>query len=428
MADKRITIQIAATGAPQAAQEIERVEKATKDLDNSTQGYARQSNIAGAAAIGAAAGGAILTEQLRRIREALDSIDIENLRQIAPEMADQASQLQGIAELFSDPLSAIQRVISGTTISEAFGELNDQISRNAEQQSAAIDRLVAGATRTADQIKALANEIRDANRVLDARDSADARRRDAADAARIRAGEDPDVVRADRAAFDRDQALGKINRDQAAQAANVNNLFQNAVDSRTVVGDLERRGASPEDLAEARKKAEQAQKAFEDARREYQVASEIADERRREVRAGFDATVTQAAGNREQRRARERERAEQEAAREAARLEEQVLREQAEAARGQLQGGATVAGRAFNSAGSRVGGRLGGALQGIGSDLANGTDAREIARLQQEFEQATQGLGGATIAALSKMLANLQAATARIEALEGQIKQSRAGK
>lgn len=429
MADKKITIQIAATGAPQAAQEIERVDDAARKLDDSSNKSARssdtlaaKSNIAGAAMVGAAIGGKILGEQLAAIRDGINSIDIDNLRQVNSALADQLEQAKQLTELFTSPLSGIQRLISGTTIAEAFAETNEQLSLNVEQQRRSVDRLVANASLTADQIKALAREIADANRILDATAAADAKTRDASDAARLRNGEDPDVVRADRAAFDRDQALEKINREQTAAAANVNVLGQNSADKRTVIGDLERRGADAEQIAKARKDAEAAQKAFEDAKREYEVASQIANERRREVRAGFDATVTAAAASRDQRRARERERAEQEAAREAERLEREVRRDEIDTT-------AATAGRGFRDAAGRSRDpRLAGTLQDIGTDLADGTNAREIARLQAQFEQATQGLGGATVQALSKMLANLEAATRRIEALEGQVKQSRNGK
>lgn len=439
MADKRITIQIAATGAPQAAQEIERVDDAARKLDSSTTTAARSnetlgrvSNVAGAAMVGAAVGGKILGDQLAKIRDGINSIDIENLRQTNAALAEQLESARGLAELFSNPLDGIQRLISGTTISEAFAEANQQLSLNVEQQRRSIDRLVENATLTGDQIKALAREIADANRILDAKDSADTKTRDAADAARIRAGEDPDVVRADRAAFDRDQALEKINREQAAKAANVNVLNQNAIDSKTVVGDLERAGATPDQIAEAKKKAEQAQKAFEEARREYQIASQIADERRREVRAGFDATVTEAAGNREQRRARERERAEAKARADGEKLEREVAQNERtaalESARNDADNTANMSGRAFRNAGRRVGGRLGENLQDIGNELADGTSAREIARLQAQFDEATKGMGGATIAAMEKMLATMAEQQRRIENLEGQIKQSRAGK
>ncbi len=65
------------------------------------------------------------------------------------------------------------------------------------------------------------------------------------------------------------------------------------------------------------------------------------------------------------------------------------------------------------------------AMQQIGKALADGTDAAEIQRLQQQFVAATQGLGGATVASLAKMLEALQEQARKVTTMEQQIKNLR---
>lgn len=61
-------------------------------------------------------------------------------------------------------------------------------------------------------------------------------------------------------------------------------------------------------------------------------------------------------------------------------------------------------------------------MRGIGQKLADGTDAKEIAALQEQFDAATKSMGGATIAALKAMLASLQKQATDIETLKKQMK------
>lgn len=87
-----------------------------------------------------------------------------------------------------------------------------------------------------------------------------------------------------------------------------------------------------------------------------------------------------------------------------------------------LDGSAAAAGGKFFNAGKNVGGSLGKTLGNIGGKLSDGTNEAEIAKLQAEFTAATQGMGGATIAAMKAMLAAQQAQAKEIEQLRQQIR------
>lgn len=436
MAAKDITIRIQAAGGDQAAAEIKQVENAAGNLKQSTsessksvEGIGAKSNLAGAAMIGAAVGGKILSEQIGKIKEAIESIDIENLRAMSPVMADQVEEAKRWSELFSDPLSGIQRMISGSTISEAFAAANEQLALNVESQRQAVDRLIENGKYTADQLKDLAAKFKAANDVLNAQQDAASKRRDVEDAARIRAGEDPDMVAKDRAVFDRDQALDRINREQAGEIDKLNRLLSNSetanANAAAVAADPR---ATPDDLAKAATKASEAAVAYEQARDNYQRSAAIADARREGVRADYDKAVGDAdfSLNRKQQEAEARRLA---AAREAEeeRLAEQKRKDSLRLADAQVNMGVARLGADERRDPAKVGeaAAVSQALRGFSQQLKEADTVEEVEAAKQSIIEAQKVLGQ-RVASILIQMANDQAATIRrLDALEQQIKNNR---
>jgi uncharacterized protein YukE len=211
MAEKKIEIRIAATGGDQAAGEVRKVETAVEGLDSSAaasgdgidelndqldelkkraenvkQGYKelgeeqqsinQNMRLGRAAVVGVGIGGAILAKSLSEISKGLQSLDVDKLREMDTAMADQVETAKSWSEVLTDPVNGIQRLISGNTVGEAFADVNEQLSRNAEMQAEAIDRMIQNGRRTAKEIAALSKEIAAANAILDAKDAADSNR------------------------------------------------------------------------------------------------------------------------------------------------------------------------------------------------------------------------------------------------------------
>jgi hypothetical protein len=188
-------------------------------------------------------------------------------------------------------------------------------------------------------------------------------------------------------------------------------------------------GATPDDQRAAQDAVKAAQKEFDDQKLEFENQKQKAERERREVRAGVSLAVLDQQSqkaNRLQEEARKKADDEKRAADLAARQAEvearRKQREDLQNRENNLDGSARTAGGRFSAAGGKVGGKLGASLQGIGDKLADGTNQAEIDKLAQQFQAATQGMGGATIAALKAMLDAQKAQAKEIETLRQQIR------
>jgi hypothetical protein len=423
MAEKKIEIRIAATGGTQAANEIGKVSDAAVEAQEAQANIARKSNIAGAAMIGAGIGGAILSRTFGEIADGINSINVEHLAALDPVMAAQVQRAQEWGEALKDPVSLIQTMISGSTIKEAFDAQNEQLALNYEAQQQAVMRMIDGGMKTADELKEVARQIAAANAILAAADAADAAERDVSDAARIRAGEAPEDVRAERAAIERDRELERIQRGLAPEAERTQGLYDRAA---RATGNAERAKADPraskEIIEAASQKAEEARKDFAAAKQKYDEALAVAIEQRRGVRAKYEGTVGEARGDKETRLRRERKREQEEARRQRQEDERERIKAEIEARESAFDQSAAGAADRFTTAGGRVGGGLSKTLSDIGDKLSDGTNEKEVAGLAAKFEAATQGLGGATLAALREMLAAQQAQAREIAILRQKIR------
>ncbi len=334
---KGIEIKIAAIGGDQAAAEIRKVEGAVKDLPagsseagagvadlseklaemkqraeglreasadlgEETQKNTQRNNLAKAASIGLAAGGAVVAKTFGEIAKGLASIDLAKLATMDAEMAAQIETAKGWSEILTDPLNGIQRLISGATISEAFADLNDQLSRNAEMQAEAVNRMTMAGRKTAEELKDIARDIAAANEIIEAKQASDAKARDVTDAARERAGEAPEDIRVERAAYDRDQRKDAVDRGLGPVRAKTQALFEDAeiakANAATVAADS--RATKPA-IDDANAKAKAAEKLFLDAKKEYNTAAAVASEKRRGIVSEYTGEVADAEADKAER-------------------------------------------------------------------------------------------------------------------------------
>ena len=295
---KNIEIRFATAGADAAAAEIRKVERAADDLANGLQDAGKgdqagdalnerfdslrerlknakeeassfgqetdklgnKMNAAKAGAAGFAVGSAVIAKTFGEISDGLNSIDLKALRQLDAEMANQVEKAKQWAEWLSDPMAGMQRFISGSTIEEAFAAQNEQLALNVKQQAEAIDRMISKGRMTADQLQKISTEIAAANQIIAAKADADAKARDAADAAAVRGGKPQDEVDAERAPFDRDQALAAINARVDAKSDMTNRLFQDSRVANSNLADVKGDpNATPEGLAKAKKRSRRCQ-------------------------------------------------------------------------------------------------------------------------------------------------------------------------
>jgi hypothetical protein len=426
MAEKKIEIRIAATGGSQAANEIGKVSDAAVEAQEAQADIARKSNIAGAAMIGAGIGGAILSRTFGEIADGINSINVEHLAALDPVMAAQVERAQEWGEALKDPVSYIQMLVSGSTIKQAFDAQNEQLALNYQGQQDAVRRMIDGGVKSAEELKEVARQIAAANAILAAADAADAMERDVSDAARIRAGEAPEDVRAERAAIERDRELERIQRGLAPEAERTQGLYDRWA---RATGNAERAKADPrankETIDAGIKKAEEAKNDFEAAKKKYDEALAVAIEQRRGVRAKYEGTVGEARSDKETRLRREREKQQEEALRQQQEVERQRIEDEIQNREGILDRGAAGASGRFSAAGGRVSGGLSKTLLDIGDKLADGTNEKEVAAIAAKFQAATQGMGGQTLAALRQMIADQEKLAAEIAELRAQMKQSR---
>jgi hypothetical protein len=89
-------------------------------------------NLGRAAMTGVGAGGAVVAAIFKEIGDSINSINVDNLRGLNAEMAKQVEDAQKWSQVISDPINGIQRLLSGTTLGDAFGAMNEQLQMNAE--------------------------------------------------------------------------------------------------------------------------------------------------------------------------------------------------------------------------------------------------------------------------------------------------------
>jgi hypothetical protein len=499
MAAKKIDIQIVTTGGPEAAEKIRRVEeslgktaeaaKSVEQVDGDKlgsmfDGVPESAKEAGqgvedlreglealkeraaelredsvefqqslqqtetglklgkAAMVGKALGAVVLAKSLKDIARAVESIDLDHLRELDDELANQAESAQTWAKALQDPIGAIQELISGSTIGEAFEGMNEQLALNAQMQAEAVNRMVTAGRKTAEELKAVAQEIAAANKILDAVREAEGKERDVEDQNRVIGGEAPEDVKIQRAAWDRDRELERINRDLEPEAKQAQAIFD---DSRVAKLNAQRVEANPdatrEQKQQAREAAAEAEKRSQKALEDYSTSKQVAEQQRRGVRADYEGTVASATDEKARRIAKEKERAEEQRkrdeekkkrqaekdARDSQKARTEALGEELESAEGGLKESAFNASRRILNR-NKENRTKNSTLQSIGNKLTDGTDAMELQKISDQIVAQQAKLGAANVAGLNKIIAELKTQTDNIEKLEAKIKNSRKGR
>lgn len=456
MADKEVIIGLKTTGATQAAAEVGKVadaigevgDKSTKsagmgeeleqrfqdlreraeklreeyrDLGQTQDQTNSKMRLGGAAATGLAIGGAIVAKTFGEISKGLQSVDIEKLRGMDAAMAQQVETARGWAEVISDPINGIQRLISGNTIGEAFADLNQTLADNQQMQAEAIDRMLAKGIQTAEDLKDVAREIAAANAILEARDEADAAKRDREDAQAIRNGAAPEDVRSRRAEDDARAEIERINRGTKEKAEAANSAYRNLQTAKVNEGEIgNMKGATMDDMKRARDQVERMQKEYERAKKEFEVADAVAREQRRGVRETAAGTVAEQEAAKRQRLERDQEeRNRVEAKRLQAELERQQQNAEVQTSRAAVAGFKTRdgLGRRDPNAGAR--GRL---INEIGDQLGDADTATEVQMARDKILESQGLLGEKMVSALLALAGKHMTLVKKIEEIESQIK------
>lgn len=292
------------------------LQKETHELGQKTEDAASKLHLARAASTGVAIGAAILRERLLEVAKGFASIDPEQLRKLDPVMADQAASATRWVEALSHPIDAIQRLISGSTIKEAFDSLNEQLALNAKgadvagQNNKKFAENLREETKAADDATAALHRH---NQELDAKDKADAAARDRTDAAAIRGGAAPEDVKAQRAKDDGAKEIEQINRELDAKAAGVNSQNNLIGDKKFLIGQQEANpNTDPKELEKSKKELADMLEKFERAKADFASAQTIAAEQRRGIRESTSGKVEDLGADKHQRIQKEQQKLEEE--------------------------------------------------------------------------------------------------------------------
>ena len=208
------------------------------------QASATDTKLKGAALGAIVATAAAAARTLGNVFENIEKINTADLSKIDSQLAGQIDQMKTLANAASDPIGALVALANGgTTVDQAFAEMNDEIRRNAEQRERDVERVLQRGIIQVEEIKKLSADLRAANALLDAKDSADSAARDRADARKIREGADPDDVRSKRAEDDAATAYEGIARDVAEKSGPLKELGSNADTARATADGLQAKAA-----------------------------------------------------------------------------------------------------------------------------------------------------------------------------------------
>lgn len=291
-----------------------------------------------------------------------------------------------------------------------------------KQEEAALDRLVEKATRLA--------------KLRGFKDLADAAERDAADAEEKRNGVDPEIVDKRRALADAAAAKEKIAGDiaekgkieqAAAQAYNNAKARRKELEGMT--------GVTEKEIDEAYKQQRDAEAEWQKKKDERVFAQQSAPDLTRKIDAQTGAKVAALDEHQRQRIFAEDRKAE-EAKR---RAEEQWARDRGSDARDSLDSGRENLNTRARSAAHDIFQRAAGggrgprdpniiAASGVANALADGTSAKELEALGRKVDANVPRASDAMVRLLHTLIGNLQDQAAKVQAMEGQVKNLRAGK
>lgn len=296
----------------------------------------------------------------------------------------------------------------------AAGEAAEELAGKYDLATQAIERQIDG--------------LRRRNALLDAKDESTAATRDREDATAIDNGQDPFDVQARRATDDAKVAEEKIDRELELKRTGLQEKFErNRSEKSRIEGEKGNLNADPKILADDEARLKRDERDFDEEQADYgaDVAASFYD--KRTVREKATGTVERlarekAAAKRKADDADKRRKNDEDAKAKKERMEDELEGREAGLARDSSRASA----RFGENAGKLKGhDKLKDDLSGISKSLEDGTDTKELAALSEKFKAATEGMGGAIIENMSKMLAALDVQAKQIAVLGGQIKNNR---
>jgi hypothetical protein len=356
-------------------------------------------------AVAAAAGFA--RASFASLADSVKSLDLNQIGKLDPEFAanlqeirDFGADMEAFAAGMESPMQTVvglweRLLLAGRTVAEEVAIINDSIATAEADHEQIIQGIIDRGITQADSLKKLATEIAEANKVLDAKDSADAAAAKRDDARKIREGADPFEVEKAAASRDAQREIDRLEREQAAKESNAAEQSKNADQAaRNAYRVIQNPAASDEDRVKAGREAEDAAAAAAEANKKADTDRRITEEKIREAREKEAARQEAAAGAQEKRqRDQEREYSdmrERAAAAEAAReqREEQAAERQEAARRNQTR---STAGAAMGIAdGAERAGATSGfvdALRGRAAAAQANPSAANAAALAQMLDQ-----------------------------------------
>lgn len=464
MAERKIEIQMATVGAAEAAAGVRQGTDAVKDLTNATDQHAKKTEAAATEAKQETQIQLGRAEVFSQVATALQiaSLKIKELgdsaKETNPKFAELAATIGGGLETVGGAAQAAAMGFAvagpaGGALAATFTVLTMQIREliaayldlqagqderkksalslaEAEENSAKAHE-EAAARREAAGFKKLLEEQSEAARNLTIEMAAlekveaasgklDVAKKNRSDFDRMQAGEDPETVRADRALWDEEQAKRKIEADLDRKKTAMQQAALLAETADTDAAAAENAPGLDEGQVKARREAAKAAKTRADeAARAYGEANTLGGIEKSVLEESAANTVAKeqaALRERRQREAEEQNRKDMEA----------MLAKDSEDARGGLDSLSRTAAGKFGDAARRAPNKaVGTALDDIRANLDDGTNAAEIAKLQQQFSKAMAGLGGATVNGLNNMLATLEAQAKKIAEIDARTKAGR---
>lgn len=464
MAGRKIEIQMATVGAAEAAAGVRQGTDAVKELTNATDTHAKKTEAAATEVKQDTQIQLARAEVFSQVASAMNiaSAEIKTMgdkaRETNPAMADLADTVAGGLETVG---SAAQAAAMGFAVAGPAGAavasvftlmtvqlreliaayLDLQAGQNERKESAANlaaaeenharhhDEMVA--RMKASGFKELLQEQTEAARNLSiemaalekveaASSKLDTAKKDREDFDSIQAGEAPETVRAARALWNEEQAKRKIDADLERKNKAAQQAQQIAETAASDAAAAESAPGLEEGQVKARRAAAQAAQAqAAEARRAADEAETLGGIEKRVLEESASNTVAKEQAALKARRQRE---AEEQNAKDMAAMQAKDYEDAQGGLDSSSRAAAGVFGRHERGAPTKA---IGSAMGNIGDALADGTNAAEILKLQQQFSKVTAGYGGATVAALKNMLADLETQAKKIAEIDARTKAGR---
>ena len=324
--------------------------------------------------------------------------------------------------------------LAGTLIAvkEATERLKEEEDSAAERHEQMADRMrVAGIGKILRDERNAASELieklNELNEVGAAKDKLEIARIERAAAQRIQGGEDPESVDIEKTKQVAEVRKTAIDREINAKRELAQSAAGTAVKSKTLADESEGlAGISDEEKFKRRAAAEKDRIAAEKAFREYNTTASVGEIDKNRIAEETSAKVDQLIEKGWKRKTDEEAKSDRSARDDKRKRDEGTL----ENDEGGLDSMARQRGASMSTWAGEHRGTIAqqNAAKKIGGSLMDGTDPKEIEKLQAQVNAEAGKLGLSFASALNKVLAELRSQGAKVDAMKEQIKNSRTGR